>query len=927
MKLRKMERKVLLVAFALSLALSVIGCGDSRDTSNNNPNPNTFTPKGTVSGLLRDAVTNVALVGAKVQIMDRVATTDSSGMFTITNVPALTGDGHNEPYIENSAYPVVIDMAAINAGITAYNAIATNTVKKAFYPSMAYAYVYVYYTSLGESSDLGYGGGYGGAAANATNHDTPVDGFVANMTPFVGKLDANVKMQVVNTSLVPQSGATVYLFTLNSERVQADTSTGTTGVDESLGGVGGGSPGHLVSTQTTDASGYVTFQNIEAKRRFYVKAVIGANQGWWVGISGTAPFVVPASGGPTALTAPSDNLTDVYGLNQSGFVSTSPELIIGAYYSVPLVVRTVDGLAPSVLSVSPANLSDFAIPATGTVDVVFTFSEALRSTTYANNLTRETSVLGGLYANVAVNYEGPKAGNIPHTLAWNDARTTLTVSIPVASMTPASRYKVSILDACNTAGRLTDANGNSFYVSPVVAAAPATLANSSTGFTTAGGFNVAAPVIAKDATSAYTVNWTPVTNAFGYRVYVEAVAGTGFFPVSVVNVAGAGVPPAANLTPLTVATPTTFSLTLLKSVGPYVVGDLVVIGTNAAGRYNVMDGLFAGGKSYNVYVVALSSNGSESPQSNIVAVSETKPAAPTGLARRGTTRLIDWTAVTGATQYTIWVQTLINGAALAGYVPLAATSIDPTYDLAAVVATGTYAAPGFVPAGLPFAGTGTTAGLNGYPLGAKLSYNVAVTTTSATNSLTSDLSTPVLIDDKTALALAQPAFGAIVMNAGASLPTAIPPGIVGGAATTAARAITGAGAWSGVSVNQAAAFAMTATIPVPEQLTYSSAIAAANWTVAIISAGGFAAGKAAIVAPVTAVIDTMPTISNIAYTRAAAGGNVTFTLSYAAPGTNVQAWYGAVGSVLLQTSVTDLNGNVVTNQANGAGNAAGVIIN
>jgi len=903
MKLRKMERKVLLVAFALSLALIVVGCGDSRDTSTTNPNPNTFTPKGTVNGLLRDAVTNVALVGAKVQIMDRVATTDSSGIFTITNVPALTGDG-NEPSISNDAYPVVIDMSAINAAITAYNAVATNTVKKAFYPSMAYDNVTVYYTSLGESSDLN------SESANSTNHDTPVDGFVANMTPFVGKLDANVKMQVVNTSLVPQSGATVYLFTLNTEEVQPDTYTGTTGVNDSLSGVGGGSPGHLVATQTTDATGYVTFQNIEAKRRFYVKAVIGATQGWWVGVSGTAPFVVPASGGPSALTSPADNLTDVYGLNQSGFVSTSPELVIGTYYSAPLVVRTVDGLAPFVLSVVPANLSDFAIPATGTVDVVFTFSEAIRSTPYANALTRETSVLGGLYADVAVNYLGPKAGNIPHTLAWNDARTTLTISIPVASMTPASRYSVSILNAVNglgtlgTAGRLTDANGNVFLTA---------FANTATNFTTAGGFNVAAPVIAKDATSPYTVNWTPVTNAFGYRVYVEAVAGTGFFPVSVVNVASAGVPPAANLTPLTVATPTTFSLTLLKSVGPYVVGDWVVIGTNAAGRYNVMADLFAGGKSYNVYVVALSSNGSESEKSNIVAVSETKPAAPAGLARRGTTAateyLIDWTAVAGATQYTIWVQTLMNGAALAGYVPLAATSIDPTYNLALVVATGTYGQPGFVPAGLPFAGTGTTVGLNGYPLGAKLSYNVAVTTTSATNSLTSDLSTPVLIDDKRGIAItaANVAIGA----------ASTPPSLVGGAPAPNA-ATNGVGAYQGASGINALAFTQTVTITMPEQLTYSSAIDLTKYTIVSLNASAFGAGQPTLVAyqaanaAILGVAAIQPTITAItSYVRAAGGGVVTFNLTYAASGTTSAAWYGAVGSVVLQATPSDLNGNAL----------------
>jgi len=364
MRLRKMEKKILLVACALSLAFIVFGCGDSRDESTSNPNPSTFTPKGTVSGVLRDAVTNQPLVGAKVQIMDRVATTDSSGIFTITNVPALMGDGTNEPSNSNSAYPVVIDMAAVNTAITAYNAIATNTVKKAFYPSMAYDDVMVYYTSLGESSDLGSNEQ---GNANSTNHDTPVDGFVANITPFVGKLDANVKMQVVSTSLVPQSGATVYLFnSRGSVPAQPDTSTGTTS-GSSTTAVDGGAPGKLIDTKTTDATGYVTFQNIEAKRSFYVKAVIGATQGWWIGVSGTPPFAVPASGGPSALIAPADNLMDIYGLNQSGFVSTSPELLIGTYYSAPLVVRTVDGLAPFILSVSPANLSDFAIPATGTV--------------------------------------------------------------------------------------------------------------------------------------------------------------------------------------------------------------------------------------------------------------------------------------------------------------------------------------------------------------------------------------------------------------------------------------------------------------------------------------------------------------------------------------------------------------------------------
>jgi hypothetical protein len=690
MKLRKMERKVLLVAFALSLALIVVGCGDSRDTTSTNPNANTFNPNGTVNGVLRDAVTNVALVGAKVQIMDRVATTDSSGIFTITNVPALTGDGTNEPSIDNSAYPVVIDMAAINTAITAYNAIATNTVKKAFYPSMAYAEVYVYYTSLGESSDLGYGGGYGGAAANSTNHDTPVDGFVANITPFVGKLDANVKMQVVSTSLVPQSGATVYLFNrYGSEAVQPDTSTGTTS-GGSTGAVDGGSPGHLVATQTTDASGYVTFTNIEAKRSFYVKAVIGATQGWWITQTATPPFAVPVASYPSALTAPADNLTDIYGLNQTGYVSTSPELTtIGAYYSVPLVVRTVDGLAPFILSVSPANLSDIAIPATGTVDVVYTFSEPIKNTTpYAMALTRDTSVNGGLYADVAVNYLGPKASNIPYTLAWTDT-THLTISIPVASMRPASRYSVSILNAWNAgaATKLIDANGN-YPVST-------TTTNTAILFTTAGGFNVAAPVIALSNTSSTAIEWTAITNAASYNVYTEKVG----FAVYVLS---------ANVT--------TFPTYNVASLAGFTL---------------------ANGVTYNVKVRAVNGAGTESDDSNVINITDVAPAIPTGLARRAaaanvTSTDLDWTASTNAAAYNVYVEKVTAGVG-AGYVKanpgFLVTPTTPTASVAAYIAA--------------------QGGFNSGQL--KVTYNVRVSAVSqfGAESLPTPVASAVVIDDKT----------------------------------------------------------------------------------------------------------------------------------------------------------------------------------
>jgi hypothetical protein len=105
-------------------------------------------------------------------------------------------------------------------------------------------------------------------------------------------------------------------------------------------------------------------------------------------------------------------------------------------------VSTTDTLAPTLLSVSPEN--GFDVPAaTGSVDVKFTFSEPIKATPYAKALTAASiGAAGGLYSDVLVNFNGAKAGNIPHSLAWNAAMTELTVTIP--NVAKASRYSVSI---------------------------------------------------------------------------------------------------------------------------------------------------------------------------------------------------------------------------------------------------------------------------------------------------------------------------------------------------------------------------------------------------------------------------------------------------------------------------------------------------
>jgi hypothetical protein len=285
---------------------------------------------------------------------------------------------------------------------------------------------------------------------------------------------------------------------------------------------------------------------------------------------------------------------------------------------------------------------------------------------------------------------------------------------------------------------------------------------------------------------------------------------------------------------------------------------------------------------------------------------------------------------------------LQNDAALAGYVPIAATSIDPTYNLAAVIATGTLGAPGYVPAGLPFAGTG--AGVNGYPLGTSLSYNVAVTTTSPTNSLTSDLSTPVLIDDKRGVALAGRAALAALANGQLNIGAAsIPPPVALAPAPNAAQAANGS--YWGASAKTSLAFTQAVTIQASEQLTYSSAIDATKYTIAQLTATAFGTGKPALAgvgsyqaadATVTAVADIIPTITGIAYNRALPGavgpGWITFTLNYAGTGTvaapgTIAGWYGSAGSLVLQATPDDLSGNALPLNDNGTGNTAGVIIN
>jgi hypothetical protein len=798
-------KKVLLFALTATM-LALFGCtGDTNNpttatsTSVTDPNPNTFNPKGTVSGLLRDAVDNTPIAGATVSISDKTAMTNAAGLFTIYNVPALTGSG-NEPSTGLSAYPVVIDLTAVN--------VTRKAAGLKLYPSTAYTDVTPVYSSLGETS---------GGTTTTTNHDTPVDGFVANITPFVGKLAATIKMQVVNTSLVNvPDGTTVQIYTASATVAsQTDTSTGTavsgsgstgnaaTGgnVNGSTGVTGGGSPGVLVQTQKT-VGGFVTFADLESRKTYVVKAFTadGTAEGWYgtysaQGINGAGTTATQQSGA-SIITAPVDGLTDTYAV-QGGQATGGPNGSgTGASYTNALVIGTVDGVAPFIIATSPTTLADIAIPTSGTLDVVYTFSEPIRSTNYANAITRDLATNNGgqgLYNDIVISYLGPKTGNIDHTLAWSTDRTKLTVSIPANQLSVASRYSIELSAALKAAvvgptNRLVDANGNIFQVAT----------RSLVTFSTAGNFNVAAPVINKtNSGGSLAIEWAAVSNAASYKVYVAI---TNIQPY-------ASLPTAVNGT-------TVFAVTNFPTFNM-----LTVPGFS-----------LANGRVYTVKVTTVNGGGSESVFSNEISFSDVSPAAPTAATKTAkatdvTSYEYSWPSVTGAVSYNVYVEPVIAGVGQ-GYGAVPTNVSIPYVNLAATI--------GALPATVHDAGSNFTLGQRA------VVYNVKITAVTAYGSeSTATLASAQVVDQTRATAAT---LASTVTTGVETRPVAAP---VAGAAT-------GSG---------------TLHVTFTKPMKYDDLILASNWG---ISAPATSTGTSFALGTIT-VIDSMTV--DLAYTYTVTAGN------------------------------------------------------
>ncbi|HUI30999.1 MAG TPA: carboxypeptidase regulatory-like domain-containing protein [Candidatus Acidoferrales bacterium] len=197
----------LLKLIVLIVIVSMAGCSKNSSTPLS-PSGQTTQPKGTITGLIRNWVTNEPVPLAKVSIgydgTVQSTTSDSAGQFSFSGVPAGQYQVAGAGAIFSGSYTVTISMAK-------YNSSQKDSTKK--YRDYYYRTATISFTSLikGDSS--------------------AVDDMVGAMLLNISYLNTTVKGEVVNQNMEPVSGALVSLWdeSVNPGVVMAQTSTAADG--------------------------------------------------------------------------------------------------------------------------------------------------------------------------------------------------------------------------------------------------------------------------------------------------------------------------------------------------------------------------------------------------------------------------------------------------------------------------------------------------------------------------------------------------------------------------------------------------------------------------------------------------------------------------------------------------------------------------
>src|SRR3990172_3338307 len=367
------------VLMTSSVMLTMTGCSDDASTSLTNPTANSFEPTGTIQGIVRDSVTLEPIAGAKVSIGVQTATTDAYGQYVLSDVPA-TSDALNGSIAD--IYRMTVDLRSVTSPVAMTTATTTPR-----YPDFVYHDVYLKYTSMNDSTpcpdfdptdseSTDSNDALTTCGTNATNHDTSVEGMVASVTTAVGKLDADITGVVAGCD---SAGFEDEFFTpvVAGYIVKLYSNSGT--VSDSDGNSSSGQDNHLIGQTTTDASGAFSFSNVEAN----LNVTITADS-----TDGTRVDSINN-------TTPADGLT----------------LALTVQKSTALHVCPNDAHGPEIVAISPEPASD---QTPGSTSVAITFSEAVKDTPTAST---DASLVGSLYDDIEVNFEGDKAGNVAYSLA------------------------------------------------------------------------------------------------------------------------------------------------------------------------------------------------------------------------------------------------------------------------------------------------------------------------------------------------------------------------------------------------------------------------------------------------------------------------------------------------------------------------------
>ncbi|MCX7984414.1 MAG: carboxypeptidase regulatory-like domain-containing protein [Bacteroidetes bacterium] len=175
------------------LCTYLVGC----DKDDNNPvvvessksSLPTYEPKGTITGLIKDACTNQAIKGAVLSLSYsgsvRSVKSDDAGQFSFDNVPAGQFKVINGSTVATGTYTVT-------ASLVDYNKSVTDTTKR--YRDYYYSTVTITFTSLVPGDSLG------------------VSGLVGSVIFNISQLNTTIVGQVVDKDMKPVANARVFLY-------------------------------------------------------------------------------------------------------------------------------------------------------------------------------------------------------------------------------------------------------------------------------------------------------------------------------------------------------------------------------------------------------------------------------------------------------------------------------------------------------------------------------------------------------------------------------------------------------------------------------------------------------------------------------------------------------------------------------------------